>query len=52
MKSGFTEINGKKVFISDLEYLYNYINEKNEKIVVFEYEGKKIEKKIINEPIP
>jgi hypothetical protein len=47
MKLDFTEINGKKIAISEMEYLYSYINENNEKIAVFEYEGNKIEKKII-----
>jgi hypothetical protein len=50
MKLGFTEINGREIRISEMEYLYSYINDNNEKIGVFEYEGEKIEK-IINESI-
>jgi len=47
MKFNFTEIHGKEVKVSDLEYLYSYMNDNGEKIAVFEFEGKKIEKKII-----
>lgn len=46
MKLDFTEINGKELKISDLEYLYSYTNDQGEKIAVFEFEGEKIEKKI------
>jgi len=46
MKLGFTEINGKALPITDMEFLYNYTNDKGEKIAVFEFEGRKIEKKI------
>jgi hypothetical protein len=46
MKLGFTEINGKALKISDLEYLYSYTNDNGEKIAVFEFEGEKIEKKV------
>ena len=46
MKLDFTEINGKTLKISDLEYLYSYTNDNGEKIAVFEYEGEKIEKKV------
>ena len=46
MKLGFTEINGKVLEVSDLEYLYSYTNDNGEKIAVFEFEGKKIEKKV------
>lgn len=46
MKLGFTEINGKALKISDLEYLYSYTNERGEEIAVFEFEGNKIEKKV------
>lgn len=38
--------NIKKIKISEMEYLYTYLNDKNDKIAVFEYQGKKIEKKI------
>jgi hypothetical protein len=43
---GITEINGKELRISELEYLYSYTNDNGEKIAVFEFEGDKIEKKI------
>ena len=43
---GFTEINGKEIKITDMEYLYSYTNDKDEKIAVFEFEGNKIEKKV------
>jgi len=46
MKLDFTEINGKTLKISDLEYLYSYTNDNGEKIAVFEFEGEKIEKKV------
>lgn len=46
MKLNFTEINGKALKVSDLEYLYSYTNDRGEKIAVFEFEGEKIEKKI------
>ena len=46
MKLDFTEINGRTVKISELEYLYSYTNDNGEKIAVFEFEGKKIEKKV------
>jgi hypothetical protein len=48
MKLGFTEINGKALKVSDMEYLYSYYNDNNEKIAVFEFEGQKIEKLIIS----
>lgn len=47
MKLDFTEINGKEIKITDMEFLYHYTNDKGEKIAVFEYEGQKI-KKLIN----
>lgn len=47
MKSDFTEINGRTVKISELEYLYTYTNDNGEKIAVFEFEGQKIEKVIL-----
>lgn len=46
MKLNFTEIHGKKLKISDLEYLYSYTNDEGEKIAVFEFEGEKVEKKV------
>jgi hypothetical protein len=46
MKLGFTEINGRELKVSDMEYLYSYINDNDEKIAVFEFEGKKVEKKV------
>jgi len=44
MKLDFTEINGKEIKITDMEFLYSYVNEKGEKIAVFEYEGVEIRK--------
>ena len=46
MKLGFTEINGRELKITDMEFLYSYTNERGEKIAVFEFEGKKVEKKV------
>jgi hypothetical protein len=46
MKLGFTEINGREIQVTDMEFLYNYTNDSGEKIAVFEFEGKKIEKKV------
>ncbi len=46
MKLGFTEINGRELKVSDMEYLYTYTNDKDEKIAVFEFEGEKVEKKV------
>jgi len=46
MKLGFTEIDGREIKITDMEFLYNYTNDSGEKIAVFEFEGKKIEKKV------
>ena len=46
MKLDFTEINGREIKIADMEFLYNYTNDNGEKIAVFEFEGKKIEKKV------
>lgn len=48
MKLGFTEINGKAIQVSDMEYLYTYTNDNKEKIAVFEFEGEKVEKIIEN----
>ena len=46
MKLNFTEINGKAIQVSDMEFLYHYTNDSGEKIAVFEFEGEKIEKKV------
>ena len=46
MKLGFTEINGRELQVTDMEFVYNYTNDSGEKIAVFEFEGKKIEKKV------
>jgi hypothetical protein len=46
MKLDFTEINGREIKITDMEFLYNYTNDKGEKIAVFEFEGRKVEKKV------
>jgi hypothetical protein len=46
MKLDFTEINGREIKITDMEFLYKYTNDSGEKIAVFEFEGKKIEKKV------
>ena len=47
MKLDFTEINGKKIKVSDMEYLYSYMNKDGKWIAVFEYEGEEIKKEII-----
>jgi hypothetical protein len=46
MKLDFTEIDGREIKITDMEFLYNYTNDNGEKIAVFEFEGKKIEKEV------
>lgn len=46
MKLDFTEINGKEIKITDMEFLYSYTNSNGEKIAVFEFEGDKIEKRV------
>jgi hypothetical protein len=51
MKLDFTEINGKQIQVTDMEYLYTYTNKEGEKIAVFEYQGEQIEKKIIENDI-
>ena len=43
---GFTEINGKELKVSELEYLYSYTNDNGIKIAVFEFEGEKVEKEV------
>jgi len=48
MKLDFTEINGKEVKVTDMEFLYTYTNDNGEKIAVFEFEGEKVEKIIEN----
>ena len=47
MKSDFTQINGKALQVSDMEYLYTYTNNEGKEIAVFEFEGEKIEKEVI-----
>jgi hypothetical protein len=49
MRMEFTEINGKKLQITDMEYLYTYKSEDGEEIAVFEYQGERIEKKVIKD---
>ena len=46
MKLDFTEINGREIKITDMEFLYNYTNDSGENVAVFEFECKKVEKKI------
>jgi hypothetical protein len=48
MKLDFKEINGKAVDVSQMEYLYSYLDEDGNKIAVFEFEGEKL-KKLITE---
>jgi hypothetical protein len=48
MKLDFTQINGKEVKVTDMEFLYSYTNDNGEKISVFEFEGEKFEKKCNN----
>jgi hypothetical protein len=47
MKLSFTEIHGKKVQVTDMEYLYTYTNKEGKEIAVFEFEGEKIKKEVI-----
>lgn len=49
MKLDFTQINGKQIQVTDMEYLYTYTNKSGEKIAVFEYEGEQIEKKVVED---
>lgn len=46
MKLNFTEIHGKEVRVSEMEYLYSYTNKDGKKIAVFEFEGEQIEKEV------
>ena len=46
MKLNFTEINGKEIHVSEMEYLYSYTEENGKKIAVFEFEGQVIKKEI------
>ena len=46
MKLDFTEVNGKEVKLTEMEFLYTYTNDNGEKIAVFEFEGDRIEKKV------
>lgn len=48
MKLDFTQINGKKLQVTDMEFLYTYTNNNGKKIAVFEFEGEKVEKIIEN----
>jgi hypothetical protein len=48
MKLDFTQINGKKIQVTDMEFLYTYTNDNGEKIAVFEFQGEKVEKIIEN----
>ena len=48
MRTEFTEINGREIKISDMEYLHSYINDNGKKIAVFEYQGERIEKEVID----
>jgi hypothetical protein len=47
MKLDFTEINGREIKISEMEYLYSYTKEDGKKIAVFEFQGDRVEKEII-----
>jgi|688.fasta_scaffold1391949_1 hypothetical protein len=47
MKLDFTQINGKQIQVTDMEYLYTYTNKDGEKIAVFEYQGEQIQKKVV-----
>lgn len=49
MKLDFTQINGKAVQVSDMEYLYTYTNKDGEEVAVFEYQGEQIEKRIVKD---
>jgi hypothetical protein len=49
MKLNFTEINGKQVRITDMEYLYSYMNEEGKWMAVYEYEGEEVKKEIIQD---
>jgi hypothetical protein len=46
MKLDFTEINGRQIQVTDMEFLYSYTNDHGEKIAVFEFQGEKVEKKV------
>jgi hypothetical protein len=49
MKRDFTEINGKQVKLTDMEYLYSYMDEEGTWMAVYEYEGKQVKGKIIQD---
>lgn len=51
MKLDFTQINGKQIQVTDMEYLYTYTNKDGEKIAVFEYQGEQIEKKVAEDVV-
>jgi hypothetical protein len=49
MKLEFTQINGKQLQITDMEYLYTYTSNEGEEIAVFEYQGERIEKRVLKD---
>lgn len=49
MKLEFTQIDGKQIQVTDMEYLYTYVNKDGEEIAVFEYQGEQIERRIVKD---
>lgn len=49
MKLEFTQIDGKQLQVTDMEYLYTYTNNDGEEIAVFEYQGERIERKVVKD---
>jgi hypothetical protein len=50
MKNSYkVEVNGQKLNISDVEFLFSYENENQEKLIVFEYEGETYHSKVKDE---
>lgn len=49
MKLDFTQINGKEIPVSKMEFLYTYKNDEGQEIAVFEYEGERIERKVLKD---
>ena len=49
MKLEFTQINGKQLQVTDMEYLYTYKSDEDEEIAVFEYQGERIERKVVKD---
>jgi len=47
MKLEFTEIHGKQLQVTDMEFLYTYKDNDGEEIAVFEYQGERIERKVL-----